>query len=1320
MAFRIFILVLGILGLSCTVNPSPDRIVSDAGSIETGVPEAEAPGGVQNQPIKGSYSYPVGPAGGDLTGTYPNPKLKSSFNVQTFGAKGDGTTDDTTAIQTAINAAEAAGGGTVSFPWPSVTYKITSALTVTSPGVLLQGTAGPGTLTHPYLTQYTYGAAIVLFSVSDSRVDSLSWQYGPQTTLSAPSSPGATSVNVVSASGLNIGDQLVFDQWGPLENSTPMETALIASIAGTTINLAPSISTALSSPGTSSDSNATNCGGTAGCIQLKVASTTGLLTGYEVTVSGVGGTVEANGVWTITVIDPTHLDLQGSTFTNAWTSGGTVTRAGGLANAHASGSWVRDQAAVTGSTTYNSPPRDLAGAMGFVTGDDCEVSRCAALAVVTAVKYRGEPGSNSINDSNNSVSGLRTAFVQFGILAQQQTHFRVRDLLFEHATDGQTTAPGHGLYMTGLIGPGGAWSGAVTYNIYQQVYYNSIQYISIQASNLNHQPDISPTFWSAQTVPSSSTGWRSKNQDLRVSNIRSIPNDQNKDWSGVKIKFTDGATVDGVIVEQAVRGIDLQECNDCAINSPVFRNFVPPLSTDSAAAAVTSLNCNHLTVSNPILSLSQTSTYGEVGSSIDMPAIYDRLDGTIDPVTSVALGHDNSFINPRVFTNYDSSFTSAAVRVQTQRASVVLPYFNEAGGLNPYAVLFSSNGTAGTFANGGVLIRPTVVGTTHIASVSTGTTTSYWDIDNNLIPASPSFNDVNGIVTTNRFITNSGGAMVLSPQSTTTTWIQAQAPTGHNAKSINFNDSSGNTTYSIDTRQQSSNPAIREIVETPAITNPAQVCLGSNTTGGYYSTSNTMASIIAVANGGSCSTNGAAISAIATENQNSGALGTDWQLSTVTAGGTTQMKNMRLFGNGDVSLNNTGNALATSATGGYTFIPSMAGAPSGSLSGHTGTVGVTYDSTDHSLFVNTSSTNDFDVKSLFVAASGPSNGTTFTCGSLQRLGSGQSGNSYNIPNANGTCTGQQITVECTNSGGVYTYTINPAAGTIDGASSYTLWCDKSLNTVTFVSDGSNWATERPRPPTNYYPLTPPVEQGYVEWNGDPGFVQGKTNMVSQTIYAMKLVAHTGGTIANINGYVGTAGNSFTAATTTNVTGTASSGGLIQLSVASTAGLANGNVVTVSGVTGTTEANGAWVLTSVASPAGTVTLQNSTWTNAWVSGGTLTLSGNIAAIYSSSGNFLTATGDMSTTWNGTGAKAMPLATSITTTLGTSYYVVLLFNGNATVPAFENFGNITVANSNLSAANFRWSTASTAAASLSSSFTPSSNLQTTALTYWVALN
>lgn len=69
---------------------------------------------------------PAAAGGGGTTPTVTTPY----FNVKDYGAVGDGTTDDTSAIQSAINAANTAGGGTVLFP--AGTYLISSALTIYS------------------------------------------------------------------------------------------------------------------------------------------------------------------------------------------------------------------------------------------------------------------------------------------------------------------------------------------------------------------------------------------------------------------------------------------------------------------------------------------------------------------------------------------------------------------------------------------------------------------------------------------------------------------------------------------------------------------------------------------------------------------------------------------------------------------------------------------------------------------------------------------------------------------------------------------------------------------------------------------------------------------------------------------------------------------------------------------------------------------------------------------------------------------------------------------------------------------------------------
>jgi hypothetical protein len=50
----------------------------------------------------------------------------------------------------------------------------------------------------------------------------------------------------------------------------------------------------------------------------------------RVTITGVGGTVEANAAnWRVAFIDANHFDLKGSTFTNVYTSGGTAKRTQG-------------------------------------------------------------------------------------------------------------------------------------------------------------------------------------------------------------------------------------------------------------------------------------------------------------------------------------------------------------------------------------------------------------------------------------------------------------------------------------------------------------------------------------------------------------------------------------------------------------------------------------------------------------------------------------------------------------------------------------------------------------------------------------------------------------------------------------------------------------------------------------------------------------------------------------------------------------------------------------------------------------------------------
>lgn len=87
--------------------------------------------------------------GGSMPLTTPG-----TYNVKAYGAVGDGSTNDTVAIQRALTAADAAGGGTVFVP--EGLYKLTSALSLTHNYTCLVGTGR-----NSELRQFTAGASVI-------------------------------------------------------------------------------------------------------------------------------------------------------------------------------------------------------------------------------------------------------------------------------------------------------------------------------------------------------------------------------------------------------------------------------------------------------------------------------------------------------------------------------------------------------------------------------------------------------------------------------------------------------------------------------------------------------------------------------------------------------------------------------------------------------------------------------------------------------------------------------------------------------------------------------------------------------------------------------------------------------------------------------------------------------------------------------------------------------------------------------------------------------------------------------------------------------
>src|SRR2546426_11991882 len=107
------------------------QVLKAAGASLTGVAAVGATGGV-------AYAGSAHPwTAASLATSGAAPQAGSPwYDVRAFGAQGDGTTDDTAAIQSAITAANPTGGTVFLSPG---TYRVTASLTFSSPDVVLMG-----------------------------------------------------------------------------------------------------------------------------------------------------------------------------------------------------------------------------------------------------------------------------------------------------------------------------------------------------------------------------------------------------------------------------------------------------------------------------------------------------------------------------------------------------------------------------------------------------------------------------------------------------------------------------------------------------------------------------------------------------------------------------------------------------------------------------------------------------------------------------------------------------------------------------------------------------------------------------------------------------------------------------------------------------------------------------------------------------------------------------------------------------------------------------------------------------------------------------
>ena len=211
-------------------------------------------------------------------------------------------------------------------------------------------------------------------TVIDSTHIDLQGSAFPSTTVTgvANNGSGLIRLGVTSSAYFTTGDSITVASVGGIAEADGTWTATV--VDSTHIDLQSSAFYNTTVTGAANNGS--------GHIRLAVVSTTGVTTGDSVTVAGVVGTTEANGNWTVTVIDLTHIDLQTSTFTNAYVSGGTV-------NAHwTSGGTVVGHYVSGGTVNLNgSPVRITVGSTtGISTGNNIEIGgTTSAVSLVNSL-----------------------------------------------------------------------------------------------------------------------------------------------------------------------------------------------------------------------------------------------------------------------------------------------------------------------------------------------------------------------------------------------------------------------------------------------------------------------------------------------------------------------------------------------------------------------------------------------------------------------------------------------------------------------------------------------------------------------------------------------------------------------------------------------------------------------------------------------------------------------------------------------------------------------------------------------------------------------
>ena len=277
------------------------------------------------------------------------------FHVRDYGAAGDGTADDAAAIQSAIDAAAASGGGIVRLG--PRRYRVAAADLVVKENVCLEGPIFPGGQ-RPSADYRTIPGTIRLDPARTVRVLRGATLRRVALVRDGMGAPPTTMRGGINLRAAMAGTAITIGDGGGSHHDVLVEDVLVL---GFNLALRADNTQRLNLRRMRGDNRngiwlsrtyditrihdvhfwpflTGNLGGVslvqstvagvaengAGLVRITTANPHGLITGDLVNISGVNGVPGANLRATATVVDTTRFDLQGSSFSGGWTGGGTL------------------------------------------------------------------------------------------------------------------------------------------------------------------------------------------------------------------------------------------------------------------------------------------------------------------------------------------------------------------------------------------------------------------------------------------------------------------------------------------------------------------------------------------------------------------------------------------------------------------------------------------------------------------------------------------------------------------------------------------------------------------------------------------------------------------------------------------------------------------------------------------------------------------------------------------------------------------------------------------------------------------------------------